>query len=30
MDQVGSQLGIIAVALPFDLLDGELGVTFDK
>jgi hypothetical protein len=26
MDQIGSQLGIIAAALPFDLLDDELGV----
>jgi hypothetical protein len=28
VDQVGTQLEIIAVALPCDLLDDELGVTF--
>jgi hypothetical protein len=30
VDQVGGQLGIIAAALPFDLLDDELGVAFHK
>jgi hypothetical protein len=30
MDQVGSQIGIIVAALPFDLLDDELRVAFHE
>jgi hypothetical protein len=29
VEQVGGQLGIIATAFSLDLLDDELGVTFD-
>jgi hypothetical protein len=30
MDQIGNQLGIIPAALPFNLLDDELGVAFHE